>query len=47
MREGARSMPPGDYEHEEAGKQLHIETAFVMDQTTGQPLARATVLHDH
>jgi hypothetical protein len=30
-------------EHEEAGKQLHIETAFVMDQTTGQPLARATV----
>lgn len=22
-------------EHEEAGKQLHIETAFVMDQTTG------------
>ncbi|MBI3031397.1 MAG: hypothetical protein HYY64_18000 [Candidatus Rokubacteria bacterium] len=30
-------------EHEEAGKQLHIETAFVMDPTTGQPLARATV----
>ncbi len=30
-------------EHEEAGKQLHIETAFVMDQTTGQPLARAAV----
>jgi len=30
-------------EHEEAGRQLHIETAFVMDQTTGQPLARATV----
>jgi len=30
-------------EHEEAGRQVHIETAFVMDQTTGQPLARATV----
>ncbi len=30
-------------EHEAAGRQVHIETAFVMDQTTGQPLARATV----
>jgi hypothetical protein len=30
-------------EHAEAGKQLHLETAFVMDPTTGQPLARATV----
>lgn len=33
-------------EHEDAGKHLHIEASFVMDETTGQPLARAKVRSD-